>query len=409
MHEPGTASDDALPQPRRWAYVWGTLSFALLAVSSGLCLADAAVPWQRKITAVGLAAAWGAWYWLFVMRPRAWRELLAVRVVSFVLSAAIAALLSWIHTGFVLLLFAYYGISYGALPLPWAIPVTVVASLALAARFSDLGRGRLRRDSLLMLAGFLGMAFLGALLALFVGSIMKQSRERKRMIDELQAAHEELARSERAAGVLEERQRLAGEIHDTLAQGFTSIILQLQAAREELEGNPKEARLRIDRALASAHGNLDEARRVLWALRPDLAGGEPFRDAVKRVLRSWGETSGIETALAETGTVLPLHLETRLVLVRSLQEALANVRRHANARTVNVTLSYMDGELVMDVQDDGAGFDTAARGPGFGLRAMRERVEKLGGRLDVESTPGEGTTLAVQVPLAGRGREGEAT
>jgi len=125
-------------------------------------------------------------------------------------------------------------------------------------------------SDLLILAGFMGMALVASLLGLFVASIVRQNAERRRMIGELNTARGELARAEREAGALEERQRLAGEIHDTIAQGLTSIVLQLQSVEHELTTDPPAARARVNTAIAMAREGLSEARRVLWALRPDL-------------------------------------------------------------------------------------------------------------------------------------------
>jgi signal transduction histidine kinase len=398
----GGDPSQTLPGQDRW--IWGVVTYAMLAVALGVCLADAGVTTAAKAGAAGLSALWALWYWLFVARSRSWRRHVGPRVISFVLSILIGAALSWIHEVFVLMLFSYYGVAFGALPLPWAIPTVVLSSLALAARFVDSRGGRSVKGNLLFFAGFLGMAFLDALLGLFIGSIVRQSRERQRMIEELERARGELARAEREAGMLEERQRLAGEIHDTLAQGFTGIVLQLESARGEMDVAPARVRPHIEMALRIARESLTEARRALWALRPEILDNEPFPEALRRVVRSWSETSGVPAEAAVTGIPRALAAPVEVALLRSAQEALANVAKHARARRLSVTLSYMDDEVAMDVQDDGCGFDPATpRGGGFGLLSMRERVESVGGSLSVESAPGEGTTLAVQIPLGSRG------
>jgi signal transduction histidine kinase len=389
----------SIPRQDRWTRVWAIVTLAMLAVSLAICLADRGLPAQAKLAAIGLSGLWAAWYWLFVARSRSWRERLTVRVVSFAVSIVLAGALSRIHVIFVLLLFGYYGVAFGALPIGWAIPTVVLSSLVLAARFMDFRGGRPVADNLYYLFGFLGMAFVDAVLGLFITSIVRQSAERQRMIEEIAATRGELARAERAAGVIEERRRLAGEIHDTLAQGFTGIVLQLENAQAQADADPAGSRARVDRALTIARQSLAEARRALWALRPELLEREPFEAAIGRLARKWSETSGIHTETLVTGTPCPLPASVEVTLLRAAQEALANALKHADSRTVSLTLSYMEDQVAMDVQDDGKGFDVCAPARGFGLKGMGERVESLGGSLSVESAPGEGTTLVVQMPI----------
>ncbi len=214
----------------------------------------------------------------------------------------------------------------------------------------------------------------------------------------------------RQAAVLEERQRLAREIHDTLAQGFTSIVMHLEAAEGALSDDLATVQHHLEQARSTARESLEEARRLVWALRPQHLEQASLPEALARVVTRWSHESGIAAEVTTTGTPTPLHPEVEITLLRAAQEALANVRKHARARQVAVTLSYMDDLVVLDVQDDGAGFDPArlweqcADQPagGFGLQAMRERVAQLGGRLLIESAPGEGTTLVVEVPTASR-------
>jgi signal transduction histidine kinase len=321
---------------------------------------------------------------------------------------ALAGALSWIHGVFVLLLFSFYGIAFGVLPFRWAVPTVVLCSLALAVRYMGFRGEKSLAANLAILAGFLAMAFLDAVLGLFIGSIARQNSERKRMIEELEAARGELLKAEREAGALGERQRLAGEIHDTIAQGLTSIVLQLESAEAELDTDPRGARQRVHRAIATAREGLGEARRALWALRPEALEGEPFDRAIERAVKRWSEMTGVEAQASVTGEPTPLPAALEVILLRAVQEALANVHKHARARRVSVTMSYMTGELSVDVQDDGVGFDPAAEASGYGLHALRERVEGLGGRVVVESALREGTTVAIQVPLRPAGEEGKA-
>lgn len=412
----GTDADFGTQPQGRWTIVWGAITFAMLAVAFGFSLADGSLQAPVKAAAAGLCGLWGAWYWVFVVRMARWQDRLPVLFVSFVLSVLVAAALSFIHPAFVLLLFGYYGIAFGALPLPWAIPIVVLSSLSLAARFMHLGPGWPAQRDLLVLVGFLFAGFLDTVLGLFVGSIVRQTRERQRMIEDLEAAREGLARAEREAGALAERQRLAGEIHDTLAQGFTSIVLHLEAADLAYEADPPAARAHAARALAAARENLAEARRVLWALKPEILEREPLGAALARIARKWGEESGVLCEATVTGAECALPPEVEVALLRAAQEALANVRKHAGASSASVTLSYMDDQVVLDVQDDGRGFAVGrvpggrggASAGGFGLEGMRARVEGLGGTLSVESAPGEGTTVMASIPVSPRRTGAEA-
>jgi signal transduction histidine kinase len=213
----------------------------------------------------------------------------------------------------------------------------------------------------------------------------------------LESAQRKLEEASRQAGVLAERQRLAREIHDTLAQSFASVVVHLEAAEGAL-GSPAAIQ-HIDQARNTAREGLSEARRLVWALRPEILEGIPLPEALRQLLQRWQSVSSQEARFTLAGEPRPLHPEIELSLLRITQEALSNVRKHAQANLVNVTLSYLDGLVMLDIQDDGIGLDPrAASGGGFGLRSIRERVEALGGEFTVESERGRGTVLAVSLP-----------
>ena len=198
-------------------------------------------------------------------------------------------------------------------------------------------------------------------------------------------------------GVLEERDRLAREIHDTLAQGLNSIHLLLGAADAHVEARPDEARRLIAQARTTAAENLDEARRFVRALVPtDLAE----RSLTEALLRVTSRSQAPPVSLEVSGEPVLLPGAVDVALLRIAQEAVGNAVRHAHASRIAVTLSYMDDEVALDVVDDGSGL--AADTGGFGMTTMRERAERLGGELVIESTPSQGTAVAVSVPLAQR-------
>jgi signal transduction histidine kinase len=259
-----------------------------------------------------------------------------------------------------------------------------------------------------------GLVGLGGLMLIMLSMrvITDQSHRRQQLIDALEATREELARTERRTGVLEERHRLAGEIHDTLAQAFTSIVMLLEAAQAALDSGSKEVAGHIEQALHTAREALREARRLVWSLRPESLERGSLPEALRRATSQLAHQTGIAARTVVTGEARRLPATLEITLLRAAQEALANVRRHARARQVTVTLSYMEDIAVLDVCDDGVGFDPGAlpmepgRQGGLGFVAMRERVEALQGTLTVESAPGQGSTLVVELPTDLRRADG---
>ncbi|SEP51898.1 sensor histidine kinase [Amycolatopsis saalfeldensis] len=204
----------------------------------------------------------------------------------------------------------------------------------------------------------------------------------------------------REAGVLDERQRMAREIHDTLAQGLTGIVTQLQAADRATSEASRERHLTQVHTLAK--DSLTEARRAVQALRPEPLADSRLPEALADLARRVTDTSGVAVAAETSGEARPLLPELEVTLYRVAQEALANAEKHARASRIGVTLTYADDVVLLDVRDDGAGFTPGepARGDGtgFGLQAMRQRVRRVAGTLAIESAPGEGTAVNVQVP-----------
>ncbi|MFJ7490012.1 sensor histidine kinase [Streptomyces sp. NPDC097727] len=221
--------------------------------------------------------------------------------------------------------------------------------------------------------------------------------------------HAQLLVQAREAGVADERRRLAAEIHDTLAQGLTGIIAQLQVVTSIADTDPVLARQHLDRAAALARHSLGEARRSVHDLVPAALEHDDLPGALKKTVTGWGERHGVRAEFTVTGTVEPLHDEIAATLLRIAEEALANVGRHAGASRVGITLSFMGDELTLDVRDDGRGFDPAALPPyggagGFGLGGMRARAERIAGTVEVETEPGRGTAVCARVPLVQHSR-----
>ncbi|MGW1465896.1 sensor histidine kinase [Streptomyces sp. NPDC002308] len=215
--------------------------------------------------------------------------------------------------------------------------------------------------------------------------------------------HARLMVQAREAGVLDERQRMAREIHDTLAQGLAGVLTQLQAAEQTLD-EPRALGRHLANATNLARESLVEARRTVHAVEPAVLADARLPDAIGEVARRWSEINHVDTVLTTTGDARPMHAEVEVALLRTAQEALANVAKHARAGRVGLTLSYMEDLVTLDVRDDGVGFDPNARrgdgsaNGGFGLAGMRRRVQRLAGRLVIESEPGGGTAISAAVP-----------
>lgn len=243
----------------------------------------------------------------------------------------------------------------------------------------------------------------------------RENRALRETLEDLRRTREQLADSQRTAGALAERERLAREIHDTLAQGLSSIVLVSRAASSSLEaGAVGDARDQVGTVRRTAGENLQEARRFVAALQT----GQQREPAMLDELR--GTCRQIEAQAAASGAELRcrLHVEGEprpvsggqaLVVLRVVQASLANVLAHAQAGEAVVTLTFVEDELLVDVVDDGIGFDAdraaadgAARndGTGYGMRSLRERVVAQGGTFVVESAPGEGTTVTARLPSA---------
>jgi signal transduction histidine kinase len=230
--------------------------------------------------------------------------------------------------------------------------------------------------------------------------VIGQSLERAALIEQLESTRAELAAAHHEAGILSERQRLAGEIHDTLAQGFTSIVTLIQAAEAGLDEQASGPRRHLDLALSAARENLAEARTLVTVLSPAALGSGNLGDALRRVTESTGAEADLLAHAEVTGTVRSLPTGTEVILLRVGQEALANVRKHAAARQVTVRLEYGEDVVRLAVADDGAGFDPQAARSGYGLRSMRDRVQQVGGTVRVTSAPGAGTEVSAEVPGA---------
>jgi two-component system NarL family sensor kinase len=201
-------------------------------------------------------------------------------------------------------------------------------------------------------------------------------------------------------GAVEERNRLAREIHDTLAQGLTATALQLESADALLDAGSERAHEPLRRALSLTRSNLEEAKRSVLDLRAAPLEGRPLSEALRALVDRWEAQTGISARYRAVNGSRPLPPSVEAALYRICQEALTNVARHAEAERVIVRLVATPEQVRLAVEDDGRGFETSkVPGDRLGLIGMRERAEVLGGALEVYSEKGAGSRIEATVPL----------
>lgn len=384
------ADDDAWDRYDTWWHA-GFASMAFLALA--LVAVDGTAT-GRRLFAAGCVGALVLWYVLVgaraiggVSRRRhglvAAAGTIALVLAGFAADPAVGVLLFITYPQ----LFAYLqGLRY-------TIPAVVTLSVGVATVNAAMS-GWTSSGILIAFGGGAVTLVFAVALGVWITRIIEQSVDRARLIADLQAARTELDTAHREAGAAAERQRLALEIHDTLAQGFTSIVMLVQAAQAQAGRSEEELRRHLALIERTARENLDEARSLVAQLGPAPLQAAPLAEALTRLTENFFDETGVAARLVVTGTPRPLDGSSEVVLLRVAQEALNNVRRHAAASNVDVELSYVDDSVAVRVRDDGRGFAPAAV-TGFGLRGMRTRVEQVGGDVLVETAPGRGTCVGV--------------
>jgi len=393
------------------------LPYVLLAVSTVFTAAESLLGKHQNIPAL-IALTSFAFVWLLVFHraraePAEWPRWL---VVYHAVYLAVCGLLLVFSPWYGIFAFAGYFQSVDYLTGRWRWVGVVLTGCLMAT--SQIGGADVAVKvgwPFVLLVGFnVGLA------AVFVHYAMKgneRNADQKRALAELAEAnaklaaaleenaglHEQLLVQAREAGVLDERQRMAREIHDTLAQGLTGIIAQLQAA-EQVPDDVATWQRHVANAAALARESLTEARRTVHAVEPAALELARLPEAIGDVARRWSEVHRVAAVLTTTGDARPMHPDVEVALLRIAQEALANVAKHAEATRVGLTLSYMEDLVTLDVRDDGVGFRPEAKrandsaNGGFGLIGMRQRVQRIAGRLEIESEVGAGTAISASVP-----------
>lgn len=381
-------------QARWWHAVFATVWVAALVVT----LVDEPGTWGRwpsvallvvvLLAYVGLgvrAMRHEASWWAYAYHATAWTALFGIQLVD-------PGTESWLlYFG----LFPQLWAMLGRRPAMWGSMVVVVAFAGLR-----WGQAEFTREAFVeaFVSGLISLG-LSLGLGLFIVRLVSEAEARAETIDELRSTQAALSAAERDRGVHEERERLSREIHDTLAQGFTSVVALARAADAALaRGDLEAARDRLGLIEATASDNLEEARVIVAELTPGHLRSRTLAEAVERLGASVSSASGVPTEVRVDGDPVPLGGAAEVVILRTAQEALANVRKHAGAAHVGVTLAYDPGRVVLEVRDDGVGFDPAGARPGFGLDGLHARAAEVGGAVDVRSRPGAGTTLRLEVP-----------
>ncbi|WP_292073909.1 histidine kinase, partial [Mesorhizobium sp.] len=208
-----------------------------------------------------------------------------------------------------------------------------------------------------------------------------------------------LSTQTRETAVIAERNRIARDIHDTLAQGLTGVIVQLEAAEDaNLRGLSREAGEHLDRARRLARESLNEARRSVHALRPQVLDDSNLSGALAELFTKMTEGTSLKMEFAVLGAPRSLPPNSEENLFRIGQEILTNALRHAQAKLFTAKLIFLPGEVCLDLHDDGRGFDPSSKNDGYGLLGIRERVERIGGQLVVQSSPAKGTAVRITLP-----------
>ncbi|MEP6842307.1 MAG: sensor histidine kinase [Pseudolysinimonas sp.] len=312
-----------------------------------------------------------------------------------------------VSTQFIWLAFPLWLLAGHLLALRWAIVFSVLVS-AVTIAFPIVKTGAVSYPYLIgPLVG--GVFAFGISRGYF--HLLRSARERQELIvslvqaqDEMAALHEELARTQRESGAIQERTRISRDIHDTIAQGLSAIVLITRAG---LNGGPAQASTALDQIQAIALDSLVDVRRIVDALAPAQLEVGALASAIQRMLDRLTDETDIHGELNADANLPALSSSAEVALLRTAQSAIANVRLHSKAKRVVVSLIDAQDAVRLDIVDDGRGFSLEAweddsRQPAsrsYGIHSMRARLRELGGGLDIESAPGEGTALSAYVPL----------
>ena len=387
---------------------WHVVFWVLLAVTLIASLTSDDLTTSRHLLVVGVLAVLGAAY-QFVGGPALQSRAAAPSLVYRLIMIASVGVVVFLYPEAVFLMFI-------ASPQIWLLSdrntegILYSLLLLLVVGTAQVGSAGWTMESFWnTLPWMLISLVVSLLLGIWIDQVITQSKQRGVLIQELEAARDELAEAHHSAGVMAERERMAREIHDTLAQGMTSIVMLAQTAAVELErgGSESPATSRLAAIEDTARENLAEARALVAAFTPVALTEATLTEVLRRQAERFAAETGIDVRVSldmPDDEVAALPQGQQVVLLRAAQESLANVRKHAGATSVLIRLTMSAEGVGIEVRDDGTGFSptATAAGAGFGLAAMRGRVEDSGGSVQVESAPGRGTRVQVLIPSTGQ-------
>ena len=381
------------PVCEQLGWVWGTITYGLL-ILHAIVAANNELRNGSIESILALTTLLAFWYVPFIVTSESsWRQNLPRSLLYQLIGWILWIWLIFSHSAALMLAGIFYPILFSLLPIRWAIPSASLLTLSLFLISINIFNANETWRFTFLLVSILTL-ITAATIGLFIDALIKQSHDRQHLVDELTQTRADLLKMEREAGILAERQRLAREIHDTLAQDFTSIVMHLTATQL----NSSTSQVHIQQAEQAARDGLDEARRIVWAMRPEQLEHSSLVESIERLAARFSAENSIRVANTITGAPRPLGPEKEAALLRVAQEALNNVKKHAQAQQVNITLSYMPDLVVLDIFDNGIGFEKDDHS-GFGLKTMRERVEEFNGTLTIESVRNSGTAIAASLPL----------
>ena len=377
----------------QWDWVWHFSAYGLLILNIIFVYSsEPRIPTFSSFLI--LCALLGLWYTPFI-------NISTLRIWDYPARGVLYLVPGWVIWGGLLSLTAdsllliglFSPLIFSRFPIRWSTGITIFQMLGLYVVYIMFYPTE-HWFAILMI--ILGLSMISTIIGAFLASTIKQSSDRQRLIDDLTRSRANLMKVEREAGRLAERQRLARDIHDTLAQHFTSIIMHLSAAKHS---NPESVPSGVQQAEDAAREGLNEIRRIVWDMQPEQIEKTSLVEALEEVAARWSAENRVHVKMKVTGTPRSLPSSAETALLRISQEAMHNITKHAQAKNVNITFSFMEDMFAMDIADDGLGFDSSKSSDGFGMKTMRHRIEELSGTLTIESERGGGTTIAVSLPI----------